>query len=209
VLLARVRFVSHVPAEDPSRLLRRSKARSRRGTRARRDAVGVGRAVGSLVGASVLAAWMKRALVGAAEAPARRSACRRSSSASRLSRDNRRAAEADRRVAVARRNKLDLTIGIAIGPAAANRSVRRPGMLAAADPRHQPLGSRSAAPSWARCLTAPSWSAPSSGDGPVELVKASAHAGLRDDRCRCSSTSCRPAPADSTAAPPLASPDGG
>ena len=65
--------------------------------------------------ASVLAAWMSEMLVGAAEGTGQRSACRRSSSASCSSRSSAARPRAAPAIAMARKNRMDLAVGIALG----------------------------------------------------------------------------------------------
>lgn len=75
----------------------------------------VGRAVGSLVGASVLAAWMSELLVGAAEGTGKALGMSEVFIGIVFLAIIGGAAESGSAVAMARRNKLDLTIGIAMG----------------------------------------------------------------------------------------------
>ena len=94
-----------------------SRARRRRktehGTRARSGALA--RAIGSLVGASVLAAWMSEILVGAAEGTGKAWACREVFIGIVFLAIVGGAAESGSAIAMARKNKMDLTLGIALG----------------------------------------------------------------------------------------------
>jgi len=74
----------------------------------------VGRAVATLVASSVLAAWMSEILVGAAEGTGK-SWHVRHFHRYHFSRHRGSAAESGSAIATARRNKLDLSIGIALG----------------------------------------------------------------------------------------------
>jgi Ca2+:H+ antiporter len=75
----------------------------------------VGRAVGSLVGASVLAAWMSEILVGAAEGTGKALGMSEVFIGIVFLAVIGGAAESGSAIAMARKNKLDLTIGIAMG----------------------------------------------------------------------------------------------
>jgi Ca2+:H+ antiporter len=75
----------------------------------------VGRAIGSLVGASVLAAWMSEILVGAAEGTGRALGMTEVFIGIVLLAIIGGAAESGSAIAMARKNKLDLTVGIAMG----------------------------------------------------------------------------------------------
>ena len=75
----------------------------------------VGRAVGSLIGASVLAAWMSEILVGAAEGTGKALGMSEVFIGIVFLAVIGGAAESGSAVAMARKNKLDLTIGIAMG----------------------------------------------------------------------------------------------
>jgi Ca2+:H+ antiporter len=75
----------------------------------------VGRAVGSLVGASVLAAWMSELLVGAAEGTGQALGMSQVFIGIVLLAIVGGAAESGSAIAMARKNKLDLTVGIAMG----------------------------------------------------------------------------------------------
>jgi Ca2+:H+ antiporter len=75
----------------------------------------VGRAIGSLVGASVLAAWMSEILVGAAEGTGKALGMSEVFIGIVLLAVIGGAAESGSAIAMARKNKLDLTIGIALG----------------------------------------------------------------------------------------------
>jgi Ca2+:H+ antiporter len=75
----------------------------------------VGRAVGSLVGASVLAAWMSEILVGAAEGTGQALGMSQVFIGIVLLAIVGGAAESGSAIAMARKNKLDLTVGIAMG----------------------------------------------------------------------------------------------
>jgi Ca2+:H+ antiporter len=75
----------------------------------------VGRAVGSLVGASILAAWMSEVLVGAAEGTGQALGMSQVFIGIVLLATIGGAAESGSAIAMARKNKLDLTIGIAMG----------------------------------------------------------------------------------------------
>ena len=75
----------------------------------------VGRAVGSLVGASMLAAWMSEILVGAAEGTGKALGMSEVFIGIVFLAVIGGAAESGSAIAMARRNKLDLTIGIAMG----------------------------------------------------------------------------------------------
>ena len=75
----------------------------------------VGRAVGSLIGASVLAAWMSEILVGAAEGTGTALGMSEVFIGIVFLAIIGGAAESGSAIAMARRNKLDLTIGIAMG----------------------------------------------------------------------------------------------
>jgi Ca2+:H+ antiporter len=75
----------------------------------------VGRAVGSLIGASVLAAWMSEILVGAAEGTGKALGMSDVFIGIVLLALVGGAAESGSAIAMARKNKLDLTIGIAMG----------------------------------------------------------------------------------------------
>jgi Ca2+:H+ antiporter len=75
----------------------------------------VGRAVGTLVGASVLAAWMSELLVGAAEGTGKALGMSEVFIGIVLLAVIGGAAESGSAVAMARKNKLDLTVGIAMG----------------------------------------------------------------------------------------------
>jgi Ca2+:H+ antiporter len=75
----------------------------------------VGRAVGSLVGASMLAAWMSEILVGAAEGTGKALGMSDVFIGIVFLAVIGGAAESGSAIAMARRNKLDLTIGIAMG----------------------------------------------------------------------------------------------
>jgi len=76
---------------------------------------GLGRAVGSLVGASVLAAWMSEILVGAAEGTGQALGMSEVFIGIVFLALIGGAAESGSAVAMARKNKLDLTVGIAMG----------------------------------------------------------------------------------------------
>jgi len=76
---------------------------------------GLGRAVGSLVGASLLAAWMSELLVGAAEGTGKALGMSDVFIGIVFLAVIGGAAESGSAIAMARRNKLDLTIGIAMG----------------------------------------------------------------------------------------------
>src|SRR5262245_46535241 len=75
----------------------------------------VGRAIGSLIGASVLAAWMSEILVGAAEGTGTALGMSEVFIGIVFLAIIGGAAESGSAIAMARRNKLDLTIGIAMG----------------------------------------------------------------------------------------------
>jgi len=75
----------------------------------------VGRAVGSLIGASVLAAWMSEILVGAAEGTGKALGMSEVFIGIVFLAIVGGAAESGSAIAMARKNKLDLTIGIAMG----------------------------------------------------------------------------------------------
>jgi len=75
----------------------------------------VGRAVGTLVGASVLAAWMSELLVGAAEGTGKALGMSEVFIGIVLLAAIGGAAESGSAIAMARKNKLDLTVGIAMG----------------------------------------------------------------------------------------------
>jgi Ca2+:H+ antiporter len=75
----------------------------------------VGRAVGALVGASLLAAWMSELLVGAAEGTGKALGMSEVFIGIVLLAVIGGAAESGSAIAMARRNKLDLTVGIAMG----------------------------------------------------------------------------------------------
>jgi Ca2+:H+ antiporter len=75
----------------------------------------VGRAVGSLVGASVLAAWMSEILVGAAEGTGQALGMSQVFIGIVLLAIVGGAAESGSAIAMAQKNKLDLTVGIAMG----------------------------------------------------------------------------------------------
>jgi Ca2+:H+ antiporter len=75
----------------------------------------VARAVGSLVGASVLAAWMSEILVGAAEGTGKALGMSEVFIGIVFLALVGGAAESGSAVAMARKNKLDLTVGIAMG----------------------------------------------------------------------------------------------
>jgi Ca2+:H+ antiporter len=75
----------------------------------------VGRAVGSLVGASVLAAWMSEILVGAAEGTGKALGMSEVFIGIVFLAVIGGAAESGSAIAMARKNKLDLTVGIAMG----------------------------------------------------------------------------------------------
>jgi Ca2+:H+ antiporter len=74
-----------------------------------------GRAVGSLVGASILAAWMSEILVGAAEGTGKALGMSEVFIGIVLLAVIGGAAESGSAIAMARKNKLDLTVGIAMG----------------------------------------------------------------------------------------------
>jgi Ca2+:H+ antiporter len=74
-----------------------------------------GRAIGSLVGASVLAAWMSELLVGAAEGTGQALGMSQVFIGIVLLAVIGGAAESGSAIAMARKNKLDLTVGIAMG----------------------------------------------------------------------------------------------
>ena len=74
-----------------------------------------GRAVGSLIGASLLAAWMSEILVGAAEGTGKALGMSEVFIGIVLLAIIGGAAESGSAIAMARRNKLDLTVGIAMG----------------------------------------------------------------------------------------------
>jgi Ca2+:H+ antiporter len=74
-----------------------------------------GRAIGSLVGASILAAWMSEILVGAAEGTGQALGMSQVFIGIVLLAIIGGAAESGSAIAVARKNKLDLTVGIAMG----------------------------------------------------------------------------------------------
>ena len=75
----------------------------------------VGRAIGSLVGASVLAAWMSELLVGAAEGTGKALGMSQVFIGIVLLAMVGGAAESGSAIAMARKNKVDLTVGIAMG----------------------------------------------------------------------------------------------
>ena len=75
----------------------------------------VARAIGSLFGASVLAAWMSEILVGAAEGTGKAMGMSRRSSALCFSLSSAARRKAAPAIAMARKNKMDLTVGIAMG----------------------------------------------------------------------------------------------
>ena len=75
----------------------------------------VGRAIGSLVGASALAAWMSEILVGAAEGTGKALGMSEVFIGIVLLAIIGGAAESGSAIAMARKNKLDLTVGIAMG----------------------------------------------------------------------------------------------
>ena len=75
----------------------------------------VGRAVGSLIGASVLAAWMSELLVGAAEGTGQALGMSEVFIGIVLLAIVGGAAESGSAIAMARKNRLDLTVGIAMG----------------------------------------------------------------------------------------------
>jgi Ca2+:H+ antiporter len=76
---------------------------------------GVGRAVGSLIGASILAAWMSEILVGAAEATGEALGMSQVFIGIVFLAIVGGAAESGSAVAMARKNKMDLSVGIALG----------------------------------------------------------------------------------------------
>ena len=75
----------------------------------------MGRAVGSLLGASVLAAWMSEILVGAAEGTGKALGMSQVFIGIVFLAIIGGAAESGSAIAMARKNKLDLTVGIAMG----------------------------------------------------------------------------------------------
>ena len=76
---------------------------------------GIPRAVGSLIGASVLAAWMSEILVGAAEGTGKSLGMSQTFIGIVILAIVGGAAESGSAVAMARKNKMDLTLGIALG----------------------------------------------------------------------------------------------
>jgi Ca2+:H+ antiporter len=76
---------------------------------------GLGRAIGSLIGASVLAAWMSEILVGAAEGTGQALGMSQVFIGIVFLAIIGGAAESGSAIAMARKNKLDLTVGIAMG----------------------------------------------------------------------------------------------
>ena len=108
----RLRLVPPLHAEDPSRLLCQ---RGRGGRGGSREPVGAPRAIGTLVVASALAAWMSEILVGAAEGTGQALGMSQVFIGIVFLAIVGGAAESGSAVAMARRNKMDLTVGIALG----------------------------------------------------------------------------------------------
>ena len=110
-----LRSVPDLPPQDASGFFPERRG-SEDGTRARRRPRGAaGRAIGSLVGASVLAAWMSEILVGAAEGTGQALGMSDVFIGIVLLAVIGGAAESGSAIAMARKNKLDLTVGIAMG----------------------------------------------------------------------------------------------
>jgi len=100
----------------------------------------LGRAVGSLIGASALAAWMSELLVGAAEGTGKSLGMSEAFIGIVFLALIGGAAESGSAIAMARKNKLDLTVGIAMGSSIQIALFVAPVLVIAGHAMGRPLG---------------------------------------------------------------------